>query len=117
MNKKRVWKLLEQARKALGLEDSVKLILYPMKYKVASVSLKTKTIRLNKNLLGVFDDETLYYIILHELIHIKTSSLSHGEKFYKNLESLYTIDEIEGIENNIIRKLIERGINTEKWLA
>jgi len=91
--------------------------LYPMRYKVASISLKTKTIRINKNLTNIFDDEELYYILLHELIHIKTASLSHGESFYKLLNTLFPPNKSEEIENKIIKKLLEIGIDTRRWLT
>lgn len=116
-NKGRVRRLLEQAKQALKVEDSIKLVLYPMKYKVASISLKTKTIRINKNLVNVFDDEELYYILVHELIHIKITSLSHGESFYKLLNTLYPLSKSEEIENRIVKKLLEIGINTKRWLT
>ncbi len=115
-NRERVRRLLEQAKQALKVEDNIKLVLYPMKYKVASISLKTKTIRINKNLVNVFDDEELYYILVHELIHIKTTSLNHGEGFYKLLNMLYPLSKLEEIENRIVKKLLKTGINTKRWL-
>jgi len=116
-NKEHVRRLLEQAKQALRVEDSIKLLLYPMKYKVASISLKTKTIRINKNLINIFDDEELYYILVHELIHLKIVSLSHGESFYKLLNMLFSPNKSEEIENKIIKKLLEIGINTKRWLT
>jgi predicted metal-dependent hydrolase len=108
--------LLEKVKRTLGIEDSVRLVLYPMKYKVASISLRTKTIRLNKNLVSVFNEEELRYILAHELIHIKTMSLNHGKAFHKLLNSLYAQGESEEIENKIVKKLLEFGINTKRWL-
>lgn len=117
--RERVKKLLELAKQAVGVKDSIKLVLYPMKYKVASVSLKNKTIRLNKNLLELFDDNELYYILVHELIHIKYSALNHGDKFYKTLNNSFSPEEANEIESKIVEKLINTiniNIRAKRWL-
>ncbi len=115
--RERVKSLLKQAKRALEIDDSVRLILYPMKYKVASVSLKTKTIRLNKNLIRLFTDDELRYILVHELIHVKLTTLNHGEEFYKLLRSFYSPEKSEGLENRIAEKLITANLRSERWLT
>lgn len=122
MGEDREWvkSLLERAKQAVGVEDNVKLILYPMKYKVASISLKNKTIRLNKNLLELFSEDELYYILVHELIHIKHSTLNHGEEFYKALYKLFSPGEADEIENRIARKFINVvniNMRAKRWLS
>jgi len=112
-----VRRLLEKAKNAVEVKSRVKLVLYPMKYKVASISLKTGVIRLNKNLLELFTDEELYYILIHELLHIKHATLNHGEEFYKSLYTLYTLEDIERLENSIAKKLIYVYIKAKKWLT
>lgn len=112
--------LLERARQVVGIEDNVKLVLYPMKYKVASISLKNKTIRLNKNLIESFEEDELYYILVHELIHIKLSTLNHGEDFYRMLYKLFSPEEADEIENRIIKKLINVisiNMRAKRWLT
>ena len=99
------------------MEDNVKLVLYPMKYKVASISLKTKTVRLNRNIVSIFDDEELYYILVHELIHINLMSLNHGDSFYKLLGMLYSRNKYEELENRIIRKLVHINIGIRDWIT
>lgn len=119
-DRERIKTLLERAKQAAEVEDNIRLVLYPMKYKVASISFKNKTIRLNKNLLELFSEEELYYILVHELIHIKLSTLSHGEEFYKALYKLFSPEEADEIENRIVKKLINViNINTRarRWLA
>ena len=116
-NKERARRLLEQAKQALKMEDNIKLVLYPMKYKVASTSLKTKTIRLNKNLIELFTDNEIYYILIHELIHIKLATLNHGEEFYKLLYTLYPLEKSEELENRIVKKLINTNMRTKRWLT
>ena len=115
--KEHLKELLEKAKRALGIEDNIKLVLYPMKYKVASVSLKSKNIRINKNIIKMLTYDELYYILVHELIHIKLSSLNHGDGFYRLLHGLYTVEEIEELENRIVKKLINTDIRAEGWLA
>ncbi len=115
--RERVKNLLEQAKHALGINDNVKLILYPMKYKVASVSLKTKTIRLNKNLVRLFTDDELYYILLHELIHIKLATPNHGEEFHKLLHTVCPPEKSEELENRIVKKLVSVNLRSKRWLT
>ncbi|WP_460125648.1 SprT-like domain-containing protein [Stetteria hydrogenophila] len=110
-------KLLEQAKNLLGLADRVELVLYPMKHRVATASLKTKTIRLNKNLLDVLDDDEILYILIHELIHIKLSTLSHGRKFYELLHRIYSPQESEELENRIVEKIIRKNMAAKNWLT
>ena len=103
--RERVKALLEQAKENIGVDDEVRIMLHPMKRKIASVSLKTKTIRINKNLLETLNDDELYYILVHELIHIKLSSLNHGNGFQKFLRKIYAPQDPEAIENMLIKKL------------
>ena len=103
--RERVKALLEQAKETLGVDDEVRIMLYPMKRKIASVSLKTKTIRLNKNLLETLNDDELYFILVHELIHIKLLSSNHGNGFQKLLREIYAHRDPEAIENMLIKKL------------
>jgi predicted metal-dependent hydrolase len=122
LGKDREWikTLLERAKQAVGVEDNIKLVLYPMKYKVASISLKNKSIRLNKNLLELFDEYELYYILVHELIHIKHSTLNHGEEFYKALYNLFSLEEADEIESRIVKKLINSiniNMRAKRWLT
>ncbi len=112
-SRERVRKMFEQAKQALGMEDSVRLVLYPMKYKVASVSIKTATLRLNKNLVGLLTDDELHYILVHELVHLKLKSLNHGEEFYKLLHTLYQPEKSEEVESKIIKKLIDANMKAK----
>lgn len=112
--------LLKRAKQAVGIEDNVKLVLYPMKYKIASISLKNKTIRLNKDLLELLDKQELYYVLVHELIHIKHSALNHGEEFYKALYKSFSPEEADEIENRIVKKLINvinSNMRAKRWLT
>ncbi len=119
-DRERVKTLLEHAKQILGIKDNVRLVLYPMKYKVASTSLKNKTIRLNKNLLELLEEDELYYILVHELIHIKHSTLNHGEEFYETLNKLFSPEEADEIENRIAKKfinIININMRTKRWLT
>ena len=102
-------KLLNEAKGLVGIEDSkLKVVLYPMKRKVASVSLKTKTIRLNREIALKLDEELLRYLLVHELIHFKLRSLSHDDKFWKELEKIYPLSKVKEIEHRIINSTYER---------
>lgn len=92
--------------KLVGVKDNdLRVVLYPMKRKIASISFKTKTIRLNKNIVQNLDDEALKYILIHELIHYKTKSTQHNTKFWEELEKLYSRGEVLEIENRIINSI------------
>ncbi len=119
-DRERIKTLLERAKQAVGVEDNIKLVLYPMKYKVASISLRNKTIRLNKNLLELFDENELCYVLVHELIHIKHSTLNHGEEFYKALYKSFLPEEADEMENRIVKKLINViniNMRAKRWLT
>ena len=109
MVKQRIEKLLHEAMKLVGVEDnSLRVVLYPMKRKIASISFKTKTIRLNKNIAQYLDNEALKYILIHELVHYKTKSVQHNIKFWEELEKLYSRREVLEIEKRIINSLYTR---------
>jgi len=104
--KQRIEKLLREAMKLVEVKDNgLRIVLYPMKRKIASISFKTKTIRLNKNVIQNLDDEALKYILIHELIHYKTKSTQHDTKFWEELEKLYSREEVLEIENRIINSI------------
>ena len=102
----RVKELTNKALNSLNINDKIKIEIKPMKQDIASFSFKTKTLRLNKYVVENFDDELLYYIILHELIHFKTNSLYHGIDFYEELKKHYSEEQCDEIELKIIQKLI-----------
>ena len=106
MLRKRVEELLSEVRKVVGVkDDSIHVVLYPMKHKIASVSFGSKTIRLNKYVVQELDDEALKYILVHELVHYKTRSIQHNRKFWKELGKLYSKEEVIKIESRIINSI------------
>jgi predicted metal-dependent hydrolase len=102
----RVEELTNKALNSLNINDNIKIEIKPMKQEIASFSFKTKTLRLNKYVVENFDDELLYYIILHELIHFKTNSLYHGINFNEELKNHFSEEQCDEIELKIIQKLI-----------
>jgi predicted metal-dependent hydrolase len=44
-----------------------------------------------------YDDNMLTYVILHELAHVKTPEIGHGEKFMRTFQRLLKIAEINGL--------------------
>ena len=104
--KQRIEKLLHEAMKLVGVEDNtLRVVLFPMKHKIASISFRTKIIRLNKNIIQNLDDEALRYVLIHELIHYKTKSVQHDTRFWEELGKLYSKEEILEIEKRIINSV------------
>ena len=101
MSRKRLKKLLDETIRAVKINDNIRVMLYPMKHKVASISLKTGVIRLNKDYVFRLDDSALKYILIHELIHYKMKSLSHNKAFYEELRKYYP---------DKVRKFVEKQI-------
>jgi len=102
--------LLNEVKEEIGLKDSVKLKIVPMKQKIASLSLKTKILRLNRDVVGKLSDEELRYIILHELIHLKVGDVNHGSLFLDELKRTYGISEATNLEIRIIERLISEKL-------
>ena len=103
--------LLIELKKEVGVDKDVKLKIIPMKEKIASLSIYTKILRLNRNVVEKLDEEELKYILLHELIHLKVNDVNHGSLFMKELEKYLEFEKTREIEIEIIKKLIlEKGI-------
>ncbi len=98
--------LLDEVKEEVGVTDDIKLRVVPMKQKIASLSLKTKILRLNRNVVEKLSAEELKYIIHHELIHLKIGDVNHGSLFLDELKKAYSIDEAANLEIRIIEKLI-----------
>jgi len=109
MNTKQLRKILKELKNELEIPENEKIHinLRPMKTKAASISLKNGTIRLNKNLIQKLDEESIKYLILHELIHYKLRSTNHNETFQKQLNNKMNKTKIKEIENKIITNLLE----------
>ncbi len=106
MVRERLRRLLNEALDLVGIEkDNIRLVLYPMKRKIASVSLRTRIIRLNKNIVWELDNEDLKYILVHEVIHLKIGSTTHNERFWQELLRLYPRERVKEIENKIINSI------------
>lgn len=104
----RVRDLTIEVMKELGMDEKIKIELKPMKKKLASYSFTTKTLRINSCAAEKLNDDQLKFIITHELIHIKTGSIDHGEEFIKELKKIYS-DKSENIEIDIIKTLLYKS--------
>jgi len=107
MERKQVIRLFRSMVKEFGL-DEVKIRIVPMKRKTASLSFKTRTLRLNRNVVEILDEEQLRLIISHELIHLKIKDINHGSLFLEELRKHYSKEEAEGIELKIIKTLVSK---------
>ena len=114
MNRKQLRITIDELKKELGIpkDEKIRIILRPMKTKAASISLKNRTIRLNKNLITKLNPESIRYLLLHELIHYKLKSTNHNGNFQKQLTSKIEETRIREIENKIISNLLE--LNKQK---
>ncbi|RLI82490.1 hypothetical protein DRP04_03865 [Archaeoglobales archaeon] len=103
--------LLIELKNEIGVDKEVKLKIVPMKEKIASLSIDTRILRLNRNVVEKLDEEELRYILLHELIHLKVNDVNHGLLFMKELEKYLEFEKTREIEIEIIKKLIlEKGV-------
>jgi len=103
----RVKKILNELIKEMDIDKTIKLIIVPMRQKVASLSFKTKLLRLNHKAVKVLNSEEIRYILIHELIHFKVKDINHGSLFLRELEKHYTLEEAYNFEIEIIKKLLE----------
>ena len=107
----KVRNILKELMQSIGIKENVKLRIVPMKYKIASFSFHTNTLRLNKKVTQILNSEEVRYILIHELIHVKTKSVNHGEFFQKELEKYYSAKEAQKLEEQIIEKLWKKLFN------
>jgi len=100
--RERLLRILKEAKKMVGVNENVRIVLCPMKRKIASISLRTRIIRLNKNVIPKLSDEVIRYLLVHELIHFKIKTLAHNSAFLEELERVYPTEKRQEIENQII---------------
>jgi len=97
--------ILEKAKKDFEINDDFKIIMKKMKVKAASISFKTRAIRINKEL--ECDPEFINYLIYHELAHYKLRTKLHNQEFYELLNSKLGEKNVNNIEKSILRKMLE----------
>ena len=102
----RIKVLLNDAKNTINLNENVKIKVVPMRQKIASISLRTKILRLNKNVIEKLNNEELRYIITHELIHLKIKDVNHGSLFWRELEKVFSWNDIVNLEISMIKKLL-----------
>ena len=103
MNKYKV--ILEEAKRDFEIHDDFKIRMKKMKIKAASISLKTRVIRMNKEL--EYDPEFINYLIYHELAHYKLSTRLHSKEFYELLYPKLGEKKVKSLEKRILRKMLE----------
>jgi predicted metal-dependent hydrolase len=101
----RVKTILETTKMDFEMHDNFKIRIKKLKTKAASISFRTRVIRLNKEL--VHDPEFVTYLIYHELTHYKLHTRFHGYEFYKLLNSKLGEEKAKAIERKITRKMSE----------
>jgi predicted metal-dependent hydrolase len=98
--------VLEEARKALGLEGDFKIRVKNMKTKAASISFKSRMIRINKKVIED-DADAIKYLIYHELVHYKFKNRGHGKDFCELLYSKLDEEFIVKEEKKIAEKMLK----------
>jgi predicted metal-dependent hydrolase len=99
-------KILDAYRLQLGVDEDVKIKIRRYRTRAAFSNIKTKTIYINKELLDL-GEETLKYLILHELIHIKLNTKYHNGEFHSILSRFISPEEITIIRRNISERLLK----------
>lgn len=107
MKREQLKEILDHAKEDLSISEKIKIELKPMKTKAASISLKRKTIRINKSILPNLDQECIKYLILHELAHYKLKSKYHNGDFYKKLHEKVNDIKAKELERKILISLLE----------
>jgi len=102
MKREKVNNILSEVKRILSIDEDFRIVLYPMKRKVASISLKSRTIRINKNVIDMLNEDQLKYILIHELIHYKLKKHNHDNDFMKELKRFYNENDIESIEKELL---------------
>ena len=97
--------ILEKAKRDFGIDDNFKIIKKRMKIKAASISFKTRVIRINKQL--DYDPELINYLIYHELAHYKLGTKLHNAEFYELLNSKLGEENVKNLERRILSKMLE----------
>jgi predicted metal-dependent hydrolase len=96
--------VLKEAKGAFELKEDFRVRIKSMKIKAASISFKSRTIRINRELAA--DTELLRYLVYHELAHYKLGSEGHGRDFYKLLYSKLDGDFVKKEERRVIEKML-----------
>ncbi len=107
MNKDQLKEILSQVKSDLGIPEEIRIELKPMKIKAASISLRRNVMRINKNIIPHLDQESIKYLILHELIHYKLKSRYHNGDFYKQLYEKVEPEKARELERRILTSLLE----------
>lgn len=106
MKSNQLRQILEELKEELGIKDPIKIVLVPIKTKAASISLKRRIIRINKNIIHNLDEESIKYLILHELIHYKLKNTYHNGEFYKQLTQKINEERARELERKILGTLL-----------
>jgi len=102
----RVKETLHELMKEMEINETIKLKIIPMKQKIASLSFKTRVLRLNRKAVEALNDEEIRYILTHELIHFKIKDINHGSSFLCELKKYYSSEDTYNFEIEIIKKLL-----------
>jgi len=97
--------ILDAAKKDFEIHDDFKIRMKKMKIKAASISFKTRVIRINKEL--ECNSEFINYLIYHELAHYKLRTKLHSQEFYELLNSKLGEKKVNNLEKSILKRMLE----------
>ena len=96
--------LLERAKDLLGCQRLVKVKVRPLKTSIARVSFKYGTITLDPAVLNL-EEEEIFYILVHELAHLKAGTSYHSSSFWREVEKAFPGERAKEMEDKIMMKL------------
>jgi predicted metal-dependent hydrolase len=113
MEIKRQNKLDRIKRKALELiKDATITNIKAKKMKlIAYYDWKNDSVIINENMLDTLSEDSLTYIVVHELIHKITRTRNHDARFLTKLISIYDLGNIIKYETEIIAFSISNHIS------
>ncbi len=96
--------VLQEVRDLLQLEESVTVRIKPLKSTLARLSLTKRVLTLDPLVLNLSED-LIFYILTHELAHLKANTLYHTPSFWREVGKVYDLEDIKTIEERIFKVL------------
>ncbi len=96
--------MLQEVRDLLQLEESVTVRIKPLKSTLARLSFTKRVLTLDPLVLNLSED-LIFYILTHELAHLKANTPYHTPSFWREVERIYDLEDIKTIEERIFKVL------------
>lgn len=96
--------ILQEVRDLLQLEESVTVRIKSLKSTLARLSLTKRVLTLDPIVLNLSED-LVFYILTHELAHLKANTPYHTSAFWREIERVYNLEDVKAIEERIFKVL------------